>query len=105
MEKIVISLKGKHTMTHWAHINIWPEELIQLNRELIHHPVLMNLLANHERNDKINEWEVKLAEIAVYCEVLLDGEYNEEELVKLCGILYKKLIERRQDNRGILVIT
>lgn len=91
-------------MTHWAHINIWPDELIQLNQEVRNHPILMNLLGNHERNDAVNEWETKLAEIAVYCEVILDGTYNEEELVKLCGILKVKLVERRQDNRGLLVL-
>lgn len=91
-------------MTHWAHINIWPDELIQLNQEIRNHPILMSLLANHERNDAVNEWETKLAEIAVYCEVILDGTYNEEELVKLCGILKVKLVERRQDNRGLLVL-
>lgn len=91
-------------MTHWAHINIWPDEMIALNQELKHHPALMNLLANHERNDAVNEWEMKLAEIAVYCEVILDGEYLPEALIKLCEILRAKLIERRQDNRSIVII-
>lgn len=91
-------------MTHWAHINIWPDELIRLNMELFHHPVLQNLLTNHQRTDTVNEWETKLAEIAVYCEVILAGEYNEEELVRLCEILRVKLVERRQDNRGLLVL-
>ncbi len=91
-------------MTHWAHINIWPDELIALNQEVLHHPILMQLLGNHERKDGINEWETKLAEIAMYCEVILDGTYNEEELIKLCDILRTKLIERRQDSRGLLII-
>lgn len=91
-------------MTRWAHINIWPDELIQLNQEVRNHPILMQLLGNHERNDAVNEWETKLAEIAVYCEVILDGTYSEEELVKLCGILRVKLVGRRQDNRGLLLI-
>lgn len=91
-------------MTHWAHINIWPDELIALNRELLNHPELMQRLANHERNDAVNEWEVKLAEIAVYCEVILDGEYLPEAIVKLCDILRIKLISRRKDNRSLVII-
>lgn len=91
-------------MTHWAHINIWPDELIALNTELRNHPVLMQLLANHQRNDDVNEWETKLAEIAVYCEVILDGEYLPEDVQRLCGILHKKLIGRRTDNRSLVII-
>ena len=92
------------TGAHWTHINIWPDELIALNQELLHHPELMERLANHLRNDGVNEWEVKLAEIAVYCEVILDGEYLPEAIIKLCDILRIKLIARRKDNRGLLVI-
>ena len=49
-------------MTHWAHLNIWPDELIALNREVANHPKLMELLANHPAA----EWEIKMAEIALY---------------------------------------
>lgn len=87
-------------MSHWAHINIWPDELIQLNRELVNHPKLMERLANHP----MAEWEVKIAEIAQYCEVIVDGTYMPEEITKLAGILYTKLLLRREDNRGLLVI-
>lgn len=87
-------------MTAWAHINIWPEELIQLNRETLNHPKLMERLANHPSS----EWEIKIAEIALYCEVILDGHYLPEEMVRLAAILTKRLIERRTDNRSILII-
>lgn len=88
-------------MTHWAHINIWPDELINLQREIAHHPDIQKLLANHP----VAEWEVKLAEIALYCEVIVDGHYEPEEIKKLCGILERKLKERRKDNRSILIIS
>ena len=87
-------------MTHWAHLNIFPEPFIQLNRELVHHPQLQQLLSNHPAH----EWEIRLAEIAVYCEVVLDGDYTPEQIEKLCEILRIKLIARREDNRGLLVI-
>jgi hypothetical protein len=87
-------------LTAWAHINIWPDELIQLNREILNHPELMERLANHPAG----EWEIKLAEIALYCEVIVNGYYLPEELVRLAGILLQKLIDRRKDNRSILII-
>lgn len=88
-------------MSHWKAINIWPDELIQLNRETMNHPKLMERLANHPST----EWEVKIAEIANYCEVIVDGDYMPEQMIQLSGILLRKLIERREDNRGLVVIT
>ena len=88
-------------MTTWAHINIWPEELIHLNQEIANHPKLMALLANHP----VAEWEIKMAEIALYCEVIVDGDYLPEDMQRLAGILYRKLIERREDNRGLVIIS
>jgi hypothetical protein len=88
-------------MSHWYHLNIWPDELINLNRETVHHPKLMERLANHPSD----QWEVKITEIANYCEVIVDGDYVPEQMVQLAGILHKKLIERREDNRGLIVIT
>lgn len=85
----------------WKHINIFPDEVIHLQREIINHPKLMNRLANNHRADS---WETKLAEIAHYCDMILDGDYTEEDIKRICTILEKKLIERREDNRGLLVI-
>lgn len=85
----------------WKHINIWPDEVINLQREIARHPKLMKLLQNHPGD----AWEVKLAEIALYCDVVLDGDYLPEDVQKLCGILERKLIERREDNRGLLILS
>lgn len=87
-------------MSYWAQINIWPEELIELQREIMQHPQLQLLLANHNAI----EWEAKIAEIALYCEVILDGEYLPEQMIKLCEILRMKLVERRKDNRQLLIV-
>lgn len=88
-------------MTHWKNINIWPDELIALNRETMNHPKLMKLLANHQAA----EWEIKLAEIANYCAVIVDGDYSPDAILQLARILLAKLIELREDNRGLVVIT
>lgn len=87
-------------MTAWAHINIFPEEFIQLNREILNHPDLQVRLANHPAG----EWEIKIAEIALFCDVIVNGDYLPEEMTNLAGILTKRLIERRKDNRSILII-
>lgn len=87
-------------MTHWTHINIFPEPFIQLNLEIQHHPHLQELLSNHPAH----EWEIRLAEIACYCEVAVDGDYLPEQIEQLCEILRIKLIARRTDNRGLVVI-
>lgn len=88
-------------MSHWKHINIWPDELIRLQREIPQHPKLGARLQNHGAT----EWEVRIAEICNYCGVLVDGDYTPEDIQRLCGILERKLIERREDNRGLLIVS
>lgn len=77
--------------SRWVAVNLFPEALITLNRECAEHPVLMDRLANHP----MIEWEVKLAEIANYCEVVLDGDYMPEDIDNICDILYRKLVAKR----------
>lgn len=85
----------------WVHINLFPEPFIQLQAELIHHPALQEVLQQQPGA----EWEIRLAQIAHYCEVILDGNYLPEDIERICEILRIKLIERRKDNRGLVVIT
>lgn len=86
----------------WKHLNIFPDEIINLQREILHrHPDLQEKLAKHGAA----EWEIKLAQIAQHCEVILDGTYVEEDIIKIAAILEKKLIERRKDLRGVLILS
>ena len=73
----------------WVAVNMFPEYLIRLNLETSKHPILLSRLANHQ----MAEWEVKLAEIANYCEVVLDGDYMPEDIENICNILWKKLLQ------------
>lgn len=66
---------------------------IELQKELVHHPKLCELINNHP----VSEFETRLAEIAAWCGVLLDGYYTPEELSKLCEILRDKLYESRTE--------
>lgn len=87
-------------MSHWTHINIFPQPFIDLQRELPHHPVLQEMLTHLPAT----EWELRLAQIAQYCEVILDGQYMPEDIEKICTVLVKRLVELRVDNRGILIL-
>lgn len=74
-----------------AHLEFFPESRIALSREIQYHPALLALLQNHAQA----EFEIIIAEIAAYCEVVLDGIYTQESIDKLCDILYWKLREKR----------
>jgi hypothetical protein len=81
-------------------LKYFPEEYIQLNREVEHHPALMTLLQNHP----VEEFEIRMAEIATYCQVILDGEYMESDLVKLAKILERRLYNMRPAKTGIILL-
>lgn len=71
-----------------------PESVIALNRELASgmHPALMRKIAESECTTAAD----RLAVVATYCEVILDGWYSGEDLEKLSHILYEKLQPKRQ---------
>jgi hypothetical protein len=71
-------------------LDFFPESYIALNQELSNHPELCRLLANHPPQ----EFEIRLAEIATYCGVVLDGDYYPDDLEKLADILWTKLREK-----------
>lgn len=75
----------------------FPQKRIDLDREIRHHPELMELLQQQEAN----EFEVRLVVIATYCEVILHGDYMQERLTSLCGELHKKLLAKRT---GIIIV-
>ena len=74
-----------------AYIEYFPPHMIELQEEIFQHPELCRLLANHPPQEK----EARIAEIAAYCGVLLDGVYDNQDLEDLCELLLKKLREKR----------
>lgn len=70
-------------------LEFFPEGIIALQKELAtgYHPTLAQKLGNHRPED----WEVKLAEIASHCSVILDDTYQVEDLDKLGFILAGRL--------------
>lgn len=79
-------------------LQYFPNTLIRLNKEISHHPKLIALLGNHP----VGEYEIRLSEIASYCEVILDGEYSAEDQERLAEILEKRLYNMRP--RGSILI-
>lgn len=75
--------RGKFTLEYF------PEGFIALQKELATglHPKLEKLLANHPAD----ELDIRIAEIASYCQVALDGAYTIEERSNLCSILVGRL--------------
>lgn len=80
----------------------FPEEYIQLNKELAHHPALLKQLSEGEY--KKDDGVVIILHIAAYCDVIVDGTYVEEDLVNLAGILIDKLKAKRPPPTPTLVL-
>ena len=75
-------------------IEKFPEEYIELNKELCtgYHPKLAEIISKIGMDDL----DLKLANIAAYCAIALDGEYRLEDRVNLCRILTKELVKMRE---------
>ncbi len=73
------------------HIVMFSADQIALHKEIPHHPTLVERLQNHPAD----EYEVRLAEIANYCNIVLHGDYTPDDLDKLCGVLADKLRVKR----------
>lgn len=78
-------------MAEWKHLHYFPQEITDLNEEIVHHPQLMEFLAKHHAS----QIEMKFAEIAAYCGIVLDGEYTEEDMIPLAKLLRNKLLSKR----------
>ena len=74
-----------------AILEYFPEERRALASEVKKHPELAPLLNEFEPTDFPN----RLATIAAFCGVIVDGVYTNEELNKLCSILTHLLIKKR----------
>jgi hypothetical protein len=72
-------------------IVMFPEVAIRMNEEILNnHPELTKILSRYPGRDL----EVKVATVAAYCNVAVDGDFKEKELESLFELLYKKLKEK-----------
>lgn len=80
---------------------MFPEGFIALNKELATglHPKLEKLLLDQP----VNEVDIRLAAISLYCGVVLDGTYTLAERDKLCYVLAGRLEALREAPQGIVL--
>jgi hypothetical protein len=78
----------------------FPEEYIALNKEMAsgHHPDLERIIQVNGGDS--TDIDLKLAQTAAYCEVVLDGVYELDSRVNLCKILLQRLILKRKPLPG-----
>lgn len=75
-----------------AQIVMFPQPFLDLATEIkLHHPKLQQLIANHP----LDELELRMAEISTYCDVILDGTYTPEDMIRLAETLCRKLEKKR----------
>ena len=79
-------------------IQMFSESRIQLDREIKNHPALMKLLQKHPAN----EIEIRIAEVAAYCGILLDDYYYEKDFDNICELCYWELRKRREGSNIIM---
>ena len=82
----------------------FPQEYIELQKELLtgYHPKLEKILTTN--GGTADDVDLKLAQIAAYCSVILDGVYTLEERMRLCDILRKRLQYMRENPNKELVL-
>lgn len=82
----------------------FPGPYIQLQKELASglHPKLEEIL--RVNGGAADDVDLKLAQIAAYCEVMLDDVYTLEDRIKLCEILVKKLEFKRENPNGVIIL-
>ena len=85
------------------HIILWPEEIIELNRELATdlHPKLVALLHGLPESTAFQD---RIAHIAAYCGLVVDGMYDPEQIAKLCALIIPRLQEKRERPGGIIYL-
>lgn len=75
----------------------FPDELVELNIEVGNHPDLGERLNRQPDKDVY----IQLAEIAAFCNVVLDDTYTHKDILELCKLLKDILYKRRT---GITII-
>ena len=78
-----------------THLVEFPMEAIELNIEMSHHPELAVNIAEYMIETPNADFYDKLATVAAYVGIVLDGYYTMDDVKKLCTICTQKLQEKR----------
>lgn len=76
------------------HVQMVPEEVQALQKELRNHPELYKSL-----KDSSKTFEDIIAGVADHLDIVLHGDYAVQDIQKLCNILVQKL----QDKRKVII--
>lgn len=94
---------GDHDVKSWMlgkfTVEMFPEGYIALNKELAtgYHPKLESNLNNYP----VDEIDIRLATIATYCGIVMDGMYTIQSRSELCAILAGRLELLRDLTKGL----
>ena len=70
-----------------AHYEYFPEEFVQLQLEINHHPLLIQRMQKHG----VKDMETVFAEVCHYCGYAINGTFMPTELLKIADTLIYKL--------------
>lgn len=76
--------------------------VLDLQRELFN-PAHAELVSRLERHP-VDDIELKFAEIATYLDIILDGDYTNEDFMRLAKIFTAKLQTKRGAHAGFLIV-
>ena len=76
---------------------MFPPVIIELQAEIQMHPELLTVMLQLPKDSPI---ELKMAEVATYCDMVLDGIYSEDDILYLAGVMINKM----RGKRGELVL-
>ena len=81
---------------------LFPQEYLDLNNELCtgYHPKI-EFISQYPAD----EIDIKLAQIAAYCEIMLDGDYTLSDRIKLCKALKERLILLRSYPEASVILS
>ena len=71
---------------------MFPPVFLALQEEIQNHQAL---LANLLQLPKDSSMEMKLGEVAAFCGIILDGFYDEEQVIEICEECIKRLRQAR----------
>lgn len=95
-----------------AHHYYFPPEWIELQKEVSYHEeAILKVMSaadfvaanpftrEMQATDWVTTFLTKIAAVAAYCDVVLDGYYDERQITRLCVILTERLREKRKEWR------
>lgn len=85
-------------------INYFPASLMELQAEIAEHPQLLELVTRLS-SDPRNDFYTKIAHIAAYCNIAVDGSFDDDEITALGRLCLERLRSRRRGSDVIVGVS